>query len=300
MLKKALCLAACLALLPSCAPGQTAVPAHDRDGLPARQSAAPTITRLESPVPHSPEPTPSPTPTPTGLVSRNHNEAAEAYSVPARQVQQWLAKQPTDGSKQIFLTFDDGPNHAMTPRILDVLREQGVPATFFVLGKAVADAPDVLKRQIEEGHAIGLHSFTHQYGYLYLERRGNAVNILVEFDQSVAAVRAVLGEGFAPGPWRYPGGHMSWRDLAPADAGLADQGVHWVDWNALNGDAEPKRRRPGTPSKMVAMATEPIRAGVSTVVLLAHDAEGKDLTLQTLPQVIEAYRGAGYEFHVIG
>ncbi|HHT12907.1 MAG TPA: hypothetical protein GX013_07055, partial [Propionibacterium sp.] len=117
MLKKALCLAACLALLPSCAPGQTAVPAHDRDGLPARQSAAPTITRLESPVPHSPEPTPSPTPTPTGLVSRNHNEAAEAYSVPARQVQQWLAKQPTDGSKQIFLTFDDGPNHAMTPRI---------------------------------------------------------------------------------------------------------------------------------------------------------------------------------------
>ncbi|WP_052459871.1 polysaccharide deacetylase family protein [Tessaracoccus massiliensis] len=213
-------------------------------------------------------------------------------------MQKWLTSPPE--SKHVFLTFDDGPNHAMTPKILDVLKEVEAPATFFVLGKEVEAAPDVLKREVAEGHAVGLHSYSHNYRRLYPQRRGDKDAILDEFDTSLAAVRRVLGADFTPAPWRYPGGHMSWKDLTAADEALASRGAHWIDWNALTGDAEPKERRPATAAAMVEMATRPIREGCHAVVLLAHDAPDKALTLATLPAVVAAYRSAGYEFNVIG
>ena len=112
----------------------------------------------------------------------------------------------------------------------------------------------------------------------------------------MAAVRAVLGADFSTTAWRYPGGHMSWKNMAASDAELAARGATWLDWNAMTGDAEPKKRRPTTEAAMVAMATEPIAAGEPVVVMLAHDSRGKDLTVASLPKIIDAYKAAGYGF----
>ena len=69
--------------------------------------------------------------------------------------------------KVIYLTFDDGPSYKVTGKILDILEEKEVKATFFVIGNQIEDKEDVLKRMNEEGHSIGLHTFTHKYKCIY-------------------------------------------------------------------------------------------------------------------------------------
>ncbi|MCX4960211.1 polysaccharide deacetylase family protein [Streptomyces virginiae] len=64
-------------------------------------------------------------------------------------------------ARTLALTFDDGPDPVWTPKILDVLRRNDVPATFFTVGTRVAENPDLARRIVDEGHQIGLHSFTH-------------------------------------------------------------------------------------------------------------------------------------------
>ena len=71
----------------------------------------------------------------------------------------------TDG-KVAYLTFDDGPSK-YTPEILDILDRNGIKATFFVTGWTIEGKEDTLRREVEEGHAIGLHSWTHDYDYIY-------------------------------------------------------------------------------------------------------------------------------------
>lgn len=72
-----------------------------------------------------------------------------------------LIKKGSDEKKIIALTFDDGPDGKYTPQILDILKENDVKATFFVVGEMVETHPEVLKREFEEGHEIGNHTFTH-------------------------------------------------------------------------------------------------------------------------------------------
>ena len=264
----------------------------------------PTPSPEPTPEP-SPEPTPTPEPTPQEVLDAvlqegsNHNVGAAKYAHPAEQVQGWMADPSTAPGPIVFLTFDDGPNHSTSLQILDILKEHEVPATFFVVGNLVSDAPDVLQREIAEGHSIAIHSYTHNYKKLYPGRQANVDTIVDELKRTRSDLRAVLGEGYNTSCWRYPGGHMSWQGMAAADEALAAEGVHWVDWNSLTGDAEPESRRPTTVDGMVKMATTPIAEGVQVSVMLAHDSEGKDLTVKSLPQIIKAYQDAGYTFGVI-
>lgn len=203
----------------------------------------------------------------------------------------------TAPGKVVFLTFDDGPNNVTTPRILDILAAADVDATFFVVGSEVPQAPEVLRKTVEQGNRIALHSVTHDYDKMYPGRSANAERAAQEFDGTLQAVRDVLGADFTTTAWRYPGGHMSWDNMDASDKALADRGATWVDWNALTGEAEPENRRPTTSDAMVSMATQPVTDGYKVVVvLLAHDSPGKDLIVDSLPRIIEAYRAAGYTF----
>ncbi|PIF01756.1 MAG: polysaccharide deacetylase, partial [Propionibacterium sp.] len=100
---------------------------------------------------------------------KNHNAAAAKYTYRAANVQRWINK-PGESKKLtkkiIFLTFDDGPS-SLTPKILDVLKAEKVPATFFVLGKEAPKNKSTLRRMIAEGHAVTIHSYSHNYNYLY-------------------------------------------------------------------------------------------------------------------------------------
>ena len=91
----------------------------------------------------------------------------------------FLASGPTsDGA--VCLTFDDGPHPEHTPRLLDVLAAQGIHATFFVVGARAAAHPEIVRRVVAEGHAIGHHSYHHRE-----PRETTADELLAEVEDSV-------------------------------------------------------------------------------------------------------------------
>lgn len=228
---------------------------------------------------------------------KNHNQKANAYAYPTADVAKWMAEGTPDGEKIAFLTFDDGPNLTNTPFVMDTLQELGVPATFFIVGGNITEEnSDVLRREIREGHAIGFHSYTHNYELLYPGRFGDAARILEEAKLCEKAISSIFGKDFRTGSFRYPGGHMSWNALEEADAKLLERGYTWMDWNALTGDAEPDGIRPTDIDGMVDFLEMTIHnSGIpDALVVLMHDAEGKILTREALPKIVERLRSLGY------
>ena len=113
------------------------------------------------------------------------------------------------------LTFDDGPAERFTAQVLDILREQQVPATFFVCGENVEEHPDLLRRIVAEGHEIGNHTYSHLFVYFKSRRR-----IAEEIDRTQAIIEKVVG--FRPSLFRPPyGGAMVWAGPGLAGAGNA-------------------------------------------------------------------------------
>lgn len=259
----------------------------------AVSSPPPTVP---TPTPAAPAPEPPPAPTSAPIPA---NSGISSHG--AADVQRWITK-PGEGeqpsAKTVFLTFDDGPAE-LTASVLDVLSTKQVRATFFVSGSQATKRPDLLRRTQREGHAVAIHTFSHDYKELYPGRTGDTEAIIADYDKALAAVRAVLGDGYSPTAYRYPGGHMSWKGLAEADAALAERGVHWIDWNAMTGDAEPPSRRPKSVDEAIAMATTGIESGTAAIVVLAHDTRAGAISLKALPRVIDTYRAAGYSFGVI-
>lgn len=220
----------------------------------------------------------------------------------AGQIQRIISgKEEYTGEKLVFLTFDDGPFNESTGKILDILKENEVNGTFFLQGKNIKDeSSDVLKRIVDEKNGIGMHSFTHDYEKLYPSKSGNASAILEEMNQTQAALKKYLGEDFKSSTWRYPGGHMSWKNLEEADKLMADAGVTWVDWNVLNGDAEPSARRPATAEGIIAKIDSSMEEAIvkDVAVVLMHDGKSKGLTIETLPKVIEYFKEKNYKFSI--
>lgn len=240
--------------------------------------------------------------------NKNHNGKFSANAYDVVTVREKLYDGDIDGKKLAFLTFDDGPNNDVTPRILDILKEKNVPATFFTVGKAIhEDTANVLKRIYNEGHAIATHSFSHEYEDLYPGRYPNAEYILKEEKKSIERLKSFLGEEFYTKVFRYPGGHMSWNKegLKASDKLLQDNNIYWIDWNSMTGDAQPKNikqvPRPETVQKVLDNFDESARLnGVSNVaVILMHDAIGKEITVEALPNLIDHLQKLGYEFGII-
>ncbi|SDB80697.1 Peptidoglycan/xylan/chitin deacetylase, PgdA/CDA1 family [Raineyella antarctica] len=256
-----------------------------------------------------PAPAPSPTPSSAVVAGTDHNAAAQAYAYPAAKVQEWVREgtraPDLPAQKVAFLTFDDGPSTDATPRVLDALHATGVPATFFIIagpqGLGRAGAP-LLQREMAEGNAVCIHSYSHDYGYLYPRRKADTEHILSDQARALDALRGALGPGYSPDCFRYPGGHMSWTGLAAADAGLTARGLSWIDWNTMTGDAEPRKKEPRTPAEAARnVKTDIAHAGnPPVVVVLMHDAPGKRISTEALPLVVADLRAAGYAFGVIG
>lgn len=90
--------------------------------------------------------------------------------------------------KRVFLTFDDGPSKAITPLILDLLKQENIKATFFVLGNRVEHNPDILKRIFEEGHYIANHGYSHQYSSIYTSIQ----SVLDEYNRTEQCIKTAL------------------------------------------------------------------------------------------------------------
>lgn len=194
-------------------------------------------------------------------------------------------------TKRAFLTFDDGPS-TVTPTILDVLKQENVKASFFVLGSRVNAMPEMTKRIYDEGHYVANHGYSHSYSAIYASPQA----VLDEFNECNKAVRNAIGvSGYHSHLFRFPGGLPGGKYAEikrQAKELLSQNDIVNIDWNALTGDAE-------TANPTVEFEMQRIQETVnnkSSVVILMHDAQAKAVTAEALPQIISWLRENGYEF----
>ncbi|PZV33463.1 chitooligosaccharide deacetylase NodB [Mesorhizobium kowhaii] len=197
------------------------------------------------------------------------------------------------GRRTVYLTFDDGPHPVFTPQILDVLAQNRVPATFFVIGTYAVEHPDLIQRMVAEGHEVGNHTMTHPD----LSKCGFGEVRSEIFDANgairTACPRASLRFIRAP--------YGAWSEevfKASESAGLA--ALHWSvdprDWS-----------RPGTDAIVDAVLAS-VRPGA---IVLLHDgcppdelrpstqAGLRDQTAKALSQLIPALNARGYEIRAL-
>lgn len=217
--------------------------------------------------------------------------------------QQVKAEMPegADGKKVVYLTFDDGPSTTVTPRILDILEHEGVDATFFVVGKYVDEQKELVKREAEEGNAVAIHSYTHDYNYLYPGGKINVDNCISDFEKTSDSIKSILGQDYKIRALRLPGGYYSWNKNDPANAQavidkMHEKNWHQIEWNCLSGDAE--GNAPKTAEQLYQETVQTVGTREKAVILM-HDTYQKEATAEALPRIIEYLKQQGYEFKTI-
>ncbi|GIP41119.1 hypothetical protein J31TS4_43990 [Paenibacillus sp. J31TS4] len=183
----------------------------------------------------------------------------------------------------VYLTFDDGPSR-LTPKVLDILEREGVPATFFVLGELAEKDPEMVRRIVEEGHALGSHSYNHVYKELYESFDGL-------WEQLRRTDRVLLeATGQYPALFRAPGGTFTNFD-AFYFYYVEQAGYRIADWNVDSGDAS----RRGVPASEILRKVKESPLSREVTVLM-HDGTGHDETVRALPAIIAYYKEHGYTF----
>lgn len=201
------------------------------------------------------------------------------------------AKRKKEANRKIaYLTFDDGPTANITPQVLDILDNYDIKATFFVVGNLVEGNPELTKEIVNRGHKLGNHSHTHNYKSMYQSFDTFYADIL----RAEKAFKNVLGEDFKTNVVRFPGGSHGDKKTTMRNR-LEKEGYKVYDWNALNGDAE------GI-NKSVSYLRNRFISTVGNqkkLIILMHDARGKENTVTYLPEAIEYLINKGYEFGVL-
>ena len=194
-------------------------------------------------------------------------------------------------NKRVFLTFDDGPSKSVTPRILDILKNENIKATFFLLGSRVELNPNIVKRAYEEGHFLASHGYSHIYSQIYTSPQ----SVLEEHNKCVTSIKNAIGEQeYNPHLFRFPGGYIGGKYAAikqEAAVLLEQNGILNIDWNALTADSAGAK----TTEQFIAELEKTVPESNSVVVLL-HDAGNKSATADALPTFIQYFRDRGFQF----
>jgi peptidoglycan/xylan/chitin deacetylase (PgdA/CDA1 family) len=236
----------------------------------------------------------------------NDPTAEDAAYVEKYLNQQMKGQMPdgADGKKVAYLTFDDGPSETVTPQILDILKAENVKATFFIIGRYIDKneaSKNLVKRAVEEGNAIGIHSYSHDYKYLFPDNKINLENCMADFEKTDQSIKNVLGQDFATRAIRFPGGLMTWtkNDQASAEAvekELNEKDWHQIDWNSLTGESEAGAKKNAEQLTQEVIKTVGKR---EKAIILMHDNYGKEETAKALPAIIKYLKEQGYEFKSI-
>lgn len=180
--------------------------------------------------------------------------------------------------KTMYLTFDDGPSEKNTAAVLDILKERGIEATFFVVGENVKKHPEVARRIVREGHTLGIHCYSHDYKEIYKD----VDSYLEDFQKAYDLVYEVTGVEVEL--FRFPGGSINaynkkvYKDIIQA---MTEKGFIYFDWNASLEDATKNT----TPQMLVQNGVSST-LGRKTVVMLAHDVVYD--TTQCLRELIDS------------
>lgn len=193
--------------------------------------------------------------------------------------------------KEVFLTFDDGPCINNTRKILKILKDNNVKASFFVVGIKSEENPEILKEISDSGMCIGVHTYSHNYKKVY----GSLDSYLSDYNSCLNTITKITGK--SPVPYtRLPGGSTnlvtSKSNLQSIKRILSEKNIRYVDWNVCAGDAE---------SHVVPV--EKIKNNVVTqckdkniAVILMHDTYYKYFTVNSLPYIINYLKSQGYVF----
>lgn len=197
-------------------------------------------------------------------------------------------KMKFSNGKRVYLTFDDGPS-THTDDLLRILRENDVKATFFCVYNPDEATWGAYKHIVEDGHTLGMHSYTHVYGEIYEN--------LDSFQNDVTKIHDFLYEqtGVDSTYYRFPGGSsntVSNVGMQLLIEYLSSEGITYYDWNALSGDAID-----GTLSKEKLNETVMgyVRGNAGDSIVLLHDLENNPATYEGLQDLITTLKTEGYE-----
>ena len=226
---------------------------------------------------------------------KKSEEADQTEKVPDRSnfaVQPGVPVGTTEQSdeKIVYLTLDDGPSDN-TQAVLDILDKYHAKATFFVTGE-MPEYKDMIKVAYDKGHTIGMHTYSHAYEKVY----ASVDAYFQDLDQIGQMVKEEIG--YVPCFIRFPGGSSNTvsKKYTPGIMStlvqeVQNRGYQYYDWNGSSGDGAVR-----TTEELVAQATS---FDSNNIILLCHDAHGKQTTVEALPQIIEHYQSLGYTFKAL-
>ena len=180
-----------------------------------------------------------------------------------------------------YLTFDDGPSTTITPQILDTLKEKEIKATFFVIGSYAKSHPDLVKRAYDEGHTIGLHSYTHKKSMF-----NSLAAFKEEVDKTYDVVYDIIGE--APRYFRIPYGTKIGKTFKDY---LNEKGLSIIGWNCESYDSRTFTTKP----EQLLQAVKDTSVNKKEVTVIMHDTYGKQKTADALADIIEYFNEMNYE-----
>ncbi len=192
-----------------------------------------------------------------------------------------------DDHKTVYLTFDDGPS-IITDNLLDTLKKCNVKATFFIVGKEIPGREKVLKRIYDEGHSIGLHTYSHNFKKIY-----KSEDIFIqEMLSSQTKIKEITG--YSSTLIRFPGGsskHLSGSMLEK----IHKNNLKVFDWNSSLEDGV----KPNLSVDELVKNSKKCKVCDHRIILLMHCNSNNTNTIKALPRIIENYRNCGYEIKPI-
>jgi peptidoglycan/xylan/chitin deacetylase (PgdA/CDA1 family) len=186
----------------------------------------------------------------------------------------WRVDVP-EGSNEVFLTFDDGPVPEVTPWVLDTLKDLGVKATFFCIGKNIAARPELFERVKAEGHGVGNHTWDHPNGWDALPRA---------YYRNVLRCQALTGTML----FRPPYGRVTNRQLA-----ALYPRYDVVMWDVLAYDFEDR----WTDGDRIAEVVRQVRPG--SIIVFHDSVKCAERMRRSMPGSVERLLARGYTFGVL-
>ncbi|MCR5146068.1 MAG: polysaccharide deacetylase family protein [Clostridia bacterium] len=206
--------------------------------------------------------------------------------------------QPQNGSNGkkgvIYLTFDDGPTSNITPKVLDILKEKNVKATFFILNyNGVGES--LVKREFNEGHTVAIHGYSHDYATIYKSEEAYMQNLKKLQDKIKATT------GYTATITRFPGGSSNTISrnynqgiMTRLCKLVLEQGYKYFDWNVSSGDAGGAKNADQVYNNVISGLSKS-----KANVVLMHDFSSNSKVLDALPRIIDYGLANGYTFERI-
>lgn len=193
-------------------------------------------------------------------------------------------------NREAFLTFDDGPSRNNTIKILSILKNNSIKATFFIVGKQALENPDIIKQLDKEGMCIAAHSQCHEYSIYKSED-----SFMKDLNECFSVLKNIMDKEPIK-IIRFPGGSHNklsrTNEMIKIKKLVLDNGINYVDWNVSSADAAAAK----VPSEKIKENVIKQCKKINLAIILMHDAGCKTTTAEALPEVIDSLKKSGFEF----